>query len=394
MEPHRARTGLTPMLDRRKFLALSAAAAGLARAPGSLAAALSQSAAANPATAWAGYSRALVVDALGGIGAGSGAEDAPLSASDLADAAASGVTAINLTVGPVGVVEGAFEGAVDLIAYWERELDAHPDSLMKVKSAANLRAAKSGGRLGLIYGFQDTLPLGDDLARLDTFYRLGVRVIQLTYNGRNLVGDGCLEPGDAGLSRLGGALVERMNERGVLVDLSHCGRRTTAEGIAVSRKPVAITHTGCAALADLPRNKTDEQLRRLADRGGVVGIYLMPFLRTKGQPMAEDVVRHIEHAVNVCGEDHVGIGTDGSTSPVALTPEYVKRFREDIARRRRLGISAPGESEEVYLFVPDLNTPRRFETIAAHLVRRGYPEERVAKILGGNFARLFSEVWL
>jgi membrane dipeptidase len=351
---------------------------------------------ADPAAAafWPGYSSAIVIDALGGPGgAPSDGEDAPLSAAEIADVRASGLTAVNLTVSAVGVVAGAFENTVKQIGYWERELDRHRDVLMKVVSVSDLRAAKSSGRLGLIYGFQDTLPLGDDPARLDTFHRLGVRIIQLTYNRRNLAGDGCLEPGNAGLSRFGLDLVARMNELGILADFSHCGHRTTLEGIAASKKPVAITHSACAALVDLPRNKTDEELRRLAERGGVFGVYFMPFLRKQGQPMAADVIRHIEHAIDVCGEDHVGIGTDGSISPVTLTPEYVKRFREDIARRRKLGISAPGESEDVYLYIPDLNTPRRFETLAAELARRGHPETRVAKILGGNFARLFAEAW-
>jgi len=381
---------MTSEIDRRRFLELSAvAAAGLAAAPRAFARAAPSPAAAG----WAGYERAIVVDALGSVGVEKDNDDEPLAASDLSDARASGVTAVNLTVSSVGVLEGAFEKTVRQIGFWERELDRHPDVLMKVRSAADLRAAKAAGRLGLIYGFQDTLPLGDRSDRLDTFSRLGVRVIQLTYNRRNLAGDGCLEPGNAGLSRFGRELVERMNALGILVDLSHCGQRTTAEGIAASAGPVAITHSGCAALADLPRNKTDEDLRKLAEKGGVVGIYLMPFLRTKGQPMAEDVIRHIEHAVQVSGEDHIGIGTDGSISPVAVTPEFVKRFREDIANRRRLGISAPGESEDVYTFVPDLNTPRRFETLAAQLLARGHSEERVAKILGGNFGRLFAEVW-
>lgn len=381
---------MTPEIDRRRFFAFSAAAAAsLARPPRAFARAATSPSAAG----WPGYERAVVVDALGGVGAEKENDEEPLTASDLADARASGVTAVNVTVSSVGVLEGAFEKTVRQIGSWERELNRHPDVLMKVRSAADLRAAKSAGRVGLIYGFQDTLPLGDQPARLDTFYRLGVRVIQLTYNRRNLAGDGCLEPGNAGLSRLGRDLVERMNALGVLVDLSHCGQRTTAEGIAASAGPVAITHSGCATLADLPRNKTDEELRKLAEKGGVVGIYLMPFLRTKGQPMAEDVIRHIEHAVYVCGEDHVGIGTDGSISPVAVTPEFVKRFREDIANRRRLGISAPGESEDVYTFVPDLNSPRRLETIAAQLQARGHSGERIGKVLGDNFARLFAEVW-
>jgi len=134
-------------------------------------------------------------------------------------------------------------------------------------------------------------------------------------------------------------------------------------------------------------------MRLLARRGGVVGIYFMPFLKTHGQPMAADLIRHLEHAIDVCGEDHVGIGTDGGISRVELTPEFVKRFREDVANRRRLGISAPGEEDDVYTFLPDLNTPRRLETLANLLLARGHSEARVGKILGGNFARLFREVW-
>jgi membrane dipeptidase len=187
--------------------------------------------------------------------------------------------------------------------------------------------------------------------------------------------------------------VEHMNQQGVLVDLSHCGHRTTLDGIQASKRPVAITHAGCAAVADLPRNKTDEELRQLAQKGGVIGIYFMPFLRTQGQPTAADLIRHLEHAVDVCGEDHVGLGTDGGVPGIELTPEFIQHHREDVQNRRRLGISAPGEVEDVYTFLPDLNTPRRFETLAGLLLQRGHSEARVEKILGGNFARLFREAW-
>lgn len=380
------------MIDRRRFLTLSAVTAlGTAVAPR----AFGLPSPAPPADAhWSGYTRAIVIDGLGGPGGGEEKNpDGLLTSSELADAQASGLTAANLTIGSVGIVDGAFENTVHQIAVWERDIDRHADVLMRIRTAADLQAAKTTGRLGLIYGFQDTLSIGDDLDRLATFHGLGVRIIQMTYNRRNLVGDGCLEPANAGLSRLGREMIERMNELGILVDLGHGGRQTTLDTIAASKKPVAITHTGCAALADLPRNKTDEELRRLAEKGGVAGIYLMPFLRTQGQPMAEDVLRHIEHAVDVCGEDHVGVGTDGRISPVHLTPEYIEQHRSDIKERRRLGISAPGESEGSYTFVPDLNTPRRFETIAWHLSRRGHADARIAKILGGNFARLFAEAW-
>jgi membrane dipeptidase len=341
---------------------------------------------------WRGYSRATVIDSLGSPG-NANTPDAPLSASDLADIRASGLTAINLTVGSVGSYAHDYDNAISQIAYMDGQIAAHGDVLMKFRDARDFVAAKRAGKLAVIYGFQDTTPFGEDPERLETFLNLGVRIVQLTYNRRNLVGDGCLEPGDAGLSNFGRDLVERMNQHGVLVDLSHCGHRTTDEGIIASKKPVAITHAGCAALSNLPRNKTDATLKSLADHGGVVGIYLMPYLRTSGQPMAEDVVAHIRHALDVCGEDHVGVGTDGVVSAVQLTEEYKKAFADEIAERRKRGVSAPGETEAVYTFVPDLNTPRRFETIAALLAKSGTSDRVIEKVIGGNFLRLFAETW-
>lgn len=373
-------------LDRRRFIFLSTLAAAHAAVPRSVA----ETVAGTAPSRWEGYDQAIVIDALGGPGGGA---DGRLTAAQIADVRSSGLTAVNLTVGALGSGADVFEATFKTIGDWEREIDVHPDVLMRIKSAADLEQAKASRRLGIIYGFQDATPLGDDPGRVELFHHFGVRIIQLTYNRRNLLGDGCLEPANAGLSRLGQQVVERMNELGVLVDLSHCGHRTTLDGIATSKRPVAITHAGCAAVADLPRNKTDEELRRLADKGGVMGIYFMPFLRTKGQPTSADLIRHIEHAVNVAGEDHVGLGTDGGISAIELTPEFIQRHREDVRNRRRLGISAPGEEEDVYTFLPDLNTPRRFETLAAMLRERGHSPARIEKILGGNFARLFRETW-
>ncbi len=228
---------------------------------------------------------------------------------------------------------------------------------------------------------------------MDTFRNLGVRIFQLTYNRRNLVGDGCLEPGNAGLSQFGRQFIARLNERKALVDLSHAGERTTLEAVDASKAPIAISHTGCAALAANPRNKTDNELRKLADKGGYVGMYMMPFLRTQGQPMAGDLVRHLDHAIDICGEDHVGVGTDGGISPVEVTPEFKKSFAEEINQRRKLGISAPGEQPDVYTFLPDLNTADRFDRLAVLLSAHKYPDARIEKVLGGNFARLLQTVW-
>jgi len=342
---------------------------------------------------FAPYRTAIVIDACGGPGrSADGPTRTRLDAAEIADIRASGLTALNFTVGSVGSYANDYAETIDHVAYWDSEIARHPDALVKLTRGADLDEAKRSGRLGIFYGFQDTTMYGENLDRFDLFHNFGVRIVQLTYNRRNLMGDGCLEPGNAGLSRLGRDMLAKMNERGVLVDLSHCGQRTTREGIEASKAPVAVTHAGCTAVADMPRNKRDEELRLLAERGGVIGIYIMPYLRTSGQVMADDVIRHIEHAVQICGEDHVGIGTDGSTSAVTVTPDYKRRFADEIAERQRLGISAPGERADSYTFAPDLNEPARFERIAERLAARGHSDARIEKILGGNFARLFREV--
>ena len=341
------------------------------------------------------YQRAIVIDALSLPGGFEPGLDlyAPLTPRMIEDVRACGITAVNATFGAVGNLPNAFEETFAVLAAAERELEAHPEVFLKVTRARHIEEAKASQRLGLIYGFQDGSMLGTDVNRVDLFYRFGVRVIQPTYNTRNLLGDGCLEAANAGLSTFGRQVIERMNALGILVDLSHCGQHTTADAIAASSQPVAITHTGCQALADRPRNKRDAELRALAQKGGVVGIYFMPFLRMSGQPTSADAIAHLEHALNVCGEDHVGIGTDGLTSGIEVTPEFREYFRKSVEKRRGLGVSAPGEDENVFTFLPDLNTPRRLETFADQLIARGHSETRIEKILGGNFARLFREVW-
>jgi membrane dipeptidase len=166
-----------------------------------------------------------------------------------------------------------------------------------------------------------------------------------------------------------------------------------AEGIAASKAPVLISHTGCRALADLPRNTGDAELRALADRGGVAGMIFWPYLRTDTQPMAIDLVRHIEHAINVCGEDHVGIGSDTAVTPVERTAAFEKDNREAIADMKEQGIFARDRPADLYMFIPDLNRADRYAVLGALLSERGHSDARIAKVLGGNFARVMGEVW-
>jgi membrane dipeptidase len=375
------------VLDRREFLS-GAVAAALAASP------VARAASPKKAFPEQAYSKAIVIDALGGPGGFEpDAKDDSLSAKALADVKASGVTAVNLTVNSVGNGPRKFEETVAGIAAAEQMIATSPDHFMKVLTGADLKSAKASGRMGFIYGFQDTSALDGDLQRLAMFHGLGVRIVQPVYNRRNLMGDGCLEPADGGLSTLGRELVAEINKLKILLDLSHAGARTQADGIAASKVPMAITHTGCRALVDVPRNTHDRELKACADRGGVVGIYFMPFLRASGQPHAEDLIKHLEHAVNVCGEDHVGLGTDGGISGIKLDDKYAAFQRKFFEDRAKAGIAAPGEAADVFNLVPEYNDERRFFTLANDLSDRGWPAKRVEKILGANFARLFGEVW-
>jgi membrane dipeptidase len=348
-----------------------------------------------PAADWFRYREAIVIDGLGGPGGLGENPESGLSEQELKDTHESGITCAHTTVGAVGTTapDTAFMNTVRGIAYWEREIDRHPDVLGRVRTASDIAKAKKARRCGIVYGVQDGVAFETDLARLDDLHALGLRVVQPTYNRRNLLGDGCLEPGNAGLSRTGVTAIERMNELGILVDLSHCGRQTAADAIRVSKKPVAFTHTGCQALADHPRNRTDAELRAVAEKGGVSGIYFMPYLSEGRQPTAADIVRHVEHMVQVAGEDHVSIGTDGDISPTTVDDKYKAAFAKNTRERREAGIAAPWETEEGYLFATELNTPRRLATLAMMLADRRHSAARIEKILGGNLLRVFGDTW-
>ena len=344
---------------------------------------------------WAPYADTIAIDAMGGLGRIDGTPG-KLNELELADGRESGLTGIRLSLAPEGAFwfnDAAYQLTLQRISEWDREIIAHPQVLTQILTGKDFARAKREHTVGLIYGFQETSPIGEDLDRIDVFYRAGVRLIQLTHNRRNLVGDGAMEPGNAGLSNLGHKMIEALNAKRIVVDLAHGSRRTISEAIVAAKGPVIISHTGCAALSDLPRCVPDESLKAMADRGGVAGIIFWPYLRKEGQPMAADVIRHIEHAIKVCGEDHVGIGTDGSVSSLPRTPEAEEDNRKNIDDMFEQGIFEKGRSHELHLFIPDLNSPRRFEMLGALLAQRGHSNTRISKILGGNFARVMSEVW-
>ena len=379
------------MIDRRTFLSLAPlCAATVAFAPFATADsgsnALAATASATPP----------MIDGAGGVNLAWFEAEDPLYEKELAFARACGLSAVVLTVAPAGkfwLDDAAVAATRANLAKWRGIIDRHPEVLMRIESASDLERARATKRLGIVFTFQGTEPIGEDLERIPGFRESGVRVIQLTHNRRNLVGDGATEPGNAGISQFGHQLIERLNAERIVVDLAHGSQRTIAEGIAASRAPVLISHTGCRALADLPRNTGDAELRAMAERGGVAGIIFWPYLRTDTQPMAIDVIRHIEHAIKVCGEDHVGIGTDAGIAPVDRSGTYESENREYMRYMKEQGIFAADRPDDLYTFIPDLNRVDRFTELGRLLAERGHSQTRIGKVLGGNFARVMREVW-
>ena len=336
------------------------------------------------------YRRAIVIDGLGGF-------DDPYSPPEatvidpraVADLKTSGLTMSHLTVNTVGNGADVWEKTIATIAQADQAINDNPEVLIKVSTTADIRRAKLEGKLAILYGTQDTSLVGADLDRLALLKGLGVRSVQLTYNLRNLCGDGSLEPSNAGLSKLGLATIARIEKEKMLVDFSHGGQRTIAEGIAATTRPPIISHTGCRALHDNPRNVWDAEMKACADKGGVVGIYWMPFLVANSRPSSADLIRHMEHVKNLCGEDHVSIGTDGILSKTVINDKSRAAQKKFYEGRAAQGIAAPGEGPDIFNIVADWDDIMRYRHLADGLSKAGWTTGQVEKALGSNLMRVY-----
>ena len=300
-----------------------------------------------------------------------------------------GVTALNITT---AWPDDDFEAAVRRVEEYYAVAAADP-KIEIVETADHIVRLKQEGKVGLIVAFQNSRPIGTSLERVATFWRLGVRTIQLTYNTRTYAGDGVFEEHDGGLSKFGAAMVREMNRVGILVDLSHGGRRTTLDAIEASEKPCVFTHSNPHALVPVPRNITDEQMKAVAAKGGLVGCSSFPALVWRGGdsgPTLDQFVECIDYAVNLVGIDHVSIGTDSEATKGAYPPELR-------ASLRRL---YPGTTGGFHGRFPQGSPLVEMEdglgdwpNVTRKLLDRGYKPADAQKIIGGNFLRVAREVW-
>lgn len=375
---------MSEIWTRRHILALSGGAflaAVLPSTTGVAAAALQAMKGANP------YRNAFVLDAntlasIGSLCCNEGTEK------DLRAIRESGLTALKSTLGGGN---GTFEETVADIAAAQALIERNPDLFIKVIRHEDLERAKREHKVAVIFSFEAASMLEGKLERIEMFRRLDVLVMQLTYNHKTPFGCGCLDGESDGVTDLGRAAIAKLNTLGIALDLSHANTRTTADGIAMSTRPPIITHAGCRSVFAHPRNKADRELKALAAKGGVIGIYMLPFLTVDTrQPLLADYMRHLMHALDVCGEDHVGIGTDSMFFKVSDSD--LKEIAKDEEDRKKAGIGAPGENRPPY--IPDLNTPRKLERVADALLKHGYSERATEKVLGLNFSRAFKDIWV
>lgn len=290
---------------------------------------------------------------------------------------------VDIAVPTVANWEGPAETR-ELLQQWDRWL-AEDGLLVGIYEPSDFDQFPISGRLGVIIHFQNTLPMGDDLANYERFYHQGLRMVQICYNRTNLVGDGCLEPGDGPLTSFGREVIKEMNRLGMVVDLSHTGRRTTFDAMRVSSSPPVFSHSNPLALCANRRNIDDEQIRAVADLGGLVGVNAYPaFLKQGGKgATVADLVDHIDYLVDLIGPDRVGLGLDFCY----LSPEI---HREMIASGEWSIEDYPDDSGTYPI---GLETPAQFPNITRELTARGYSSEAMAAILGHNWIDLFKRVW-
>lgn len=274
--------------------------------------------------------------------------------------------------------EGALRRALEQVAACYRAVRENSGRVMLVRTSGDLATLENGERLGLMLSMEGAEPFGYDPEMADVFWELGVRMFALTWNRRNAFADGLAEPPGGGLSRLGHALVDRLAARGAILDLAHASERTFLDVLeGADGASVVVSHASSRAVLDSPRNLSDEQLRALAERGGVLGIMAHPLVVDPDEPTIERVMDHLDHAVSVAGIEHVGLGAD---------------FIRQVARS--LAVQTPPDAllpagMEMDAAIEDLAGPEDYPNLVAALRARGYQGDRLDAVLGGNFLRVF-----
>ena len=296
----------------------------------------------------------------------------------------SGINVFHIAVGLGGT--DAYVTTLQYVAQWNGFIAAHDQHLMRIDSAADLDRVKASGKIGVLIGIQNSEHFRNP-NDVDAFHVLGQRVSQLTYNARNLIGNGATERRDDGISDFGIRIIQRMNQVGMAVDVSHCGDRTTLDAFEASKAPVLITHSNCRALAPgHPRCKTDEAIQKMAASGGVMGITgVRMFVKNDEPTTVEHMLDHFDHVRKLVGVQHLGVGSDIDLDGYDDMPP---------AENQRLRASYKGTyGFREKIDIEGVDHPKRMFDLTEGLIRRKYSDQDIEQVLGGNFKRVLSQVW-
>lgn len=300
---------------------------------------------------------------------------------------AGGATAIAPTIASI---ESA-RIALNRLAAWHRMLRER-DDLLLIQRANDIEVAKRSGRMGIYFHFQGTDPIEDNLDLIDLYKSLGVGVVQLAYNVKNRVGDGCEERTDAGLSRFGLKLVQRLNEARMIVDCSHTGLRTSLDAIDCSSAPVVLSHSNPASVHATPRNVQNELIDAIAKSGGVIGVVGFPaMVASTATPSLDDFVAHIDALTDRVGIDHVGLGIDYYIGQSGVSSDEAALLTYN--RMIRCGAWGAAYPRPPHHYPAGIETPKTLPNLTHRLLERGYTEADVRKILGKNWLRVMAHVW-
>ena len=312
------------------------------------------------------------------------ADPETFTAADLQPFKDSGINIFHIAVGIGGT--DAYQSTLSFFASWNGFIAGQTEHFTRIDSAADFNRVKASGKVGILLGLQNS----DQFRRPDdvNFFRnLGQRVSQLTYNSRNLIGNGATERRDDGISDFGAAIIDRMNKVGMAVDVSHCGDRTTLDAFEISKKPVLITHSNCRALAPgHPRCKTDEAIKKVGAAGSVMGITgVRMFVKNDEPTTIEDLLNHFDHVAKLIGPQHLGVGSDMDLYGYDAMPvEENKRLRASYK-------GSYGFREKID--IEGINHPKRMYDLTEGLIRRKYSDTDIEGVLGGNFKRVLSQIW-
>lgn len=289
----------------------------------------------------------------------------------------------------VHVTAAVWENSVETmrnLADWRRCFFEHDTLICPALSGADLDQAAADGVTAVILGFQGSSPIENDISLVETFHGMGVRVMQLTYNNQSLIGGGCYEASDAGVTRFGRDVVREMNRLGMIIDLSHCGEKTTNDAIELSQRPVAITHSNPSALHGSVRNKTDATLQLLAEHDGMLGLSLYPFHLPHGSDTTLDhFVKVVEYAISIVGEDRVGIGSDLAQGWKQADLDWIRSGRWALQTDLGEGSSQQRGWPQLPAWFRDSTS---FPGIGAHVVEH-MGESAAYKLMWQNWDRFF-----